>query len=97
MNFNLTLIFQLLTIVILIIPIIILAWGIYKKKSTKKIIGYTILSSIVIGVIVQSTDEGHAHVPFSEFMLFLGEVGVTVILVTIVLGIRYIYAKYKNT
>ncbi len=89
--------FQLLTIVIILTPIIILAWGIYKKKSAKKIISYTIFSSIIIGLVVQSASEGHAHVPFSNIMYFFGEVGVTVILLTIVLGIRHFYAKYKNT
>lgn len=97
MNINLTSDYIILSLLVLIAPTIVLVWSIYTKKSNKQTIGYTLLSAIIIGGILQTTDEGHPHVPGSEVFLFSVEVVFTVIVLIIVLGIRYVYEKVKNT
>ena len=84
-------------ILFLLAPFPVVIWSIYTKKSTKKIISYSLITALIFGTILQVLTGGQAHVPGSEVILIAFELFCTACVLILYFSLRFIYEKYKNT
>lgn len=87
----------LVGIFLFLLPFFILGWSIATNKSKNKLIGYTLLSAFIFGIILQSLFEAHAHVPGSGIILFALEIIASVMALVLYFGINFLYKKFNPT
>jgi len=84
---------DLVQIVLLSIPTVLMVISALKGLVAKKIIVVGLSSAVLFGIVIQNGSQGHAHIPFSNIMMFGTEIVVTLCSMILICGTRHLVIK----
>lgn len=89
--------FYSLDLMLLLVPVLFIVISTIKGLSTRRVVAYGLVLSIITSIIVQSRYPGHAHVPGSEVFFAVLVMLVCCSTMIIALVVRKLASKDTNT